>query len=272
MVAAADGAKFPSAGSFNATVWPAGTQATTTNAEIVRVTAISTDTFTITRAQESTSARTIIVGDQIAATITKKTITDLEYQSPNVYLTTQDETLPANAQLLFDDYLELAASFVYELASGGVLVIGEGGTPVYATGQEIGYAQITSSANITDTSESTATPLISSGPLWFDGTPVIAEFFAQQVATDTAGTGDVVNVTLFEGLTEIGRLGTIKTIATAARSLNQMLCRYRFTPTTGYHAYAICAFATSTTGTPVITAGAGGTAAPVPAYLRFTKV
>src|SRR4051812_35684666 len=74
VVQSGDGAKFPSV-SFNATVCPAGAQPTTANAEIVRVTAISTDTFTITRAQESTSARTIVVGDQIAATITKKTLT-----------------------------------------------------------------------------------------------------------------------------------------------------------------------------------------------------
>lgn len=77
VVTAADGAKFPAA-SFNATVWPAGAQPSSTNAEIVRVTAISTDTFTITRTQESTSARTIVVGDQIAANLTVKTVTDLE--------------------------------------------------------------------------------------------------------------------------------------------------------------------------------------------------
>lgn len=77
VVFAGDGAKFPAA-SFNATVWPANTQPTTANAEIVRVTVIATDTFTITRAQESTAARTILVGDQIAATVTAKSLTDIE--------------------------------------------------------------------------------------------------------------------------------------------------------------------------------------------------
>lgn len=77
VVQSADGAKFPTV-PFNATIWPAGTQPITTNAEIVRVTAISTDTFTITRTQEGTSARTVVVGDQIAATITSKTVTDIE--------------------------------------------------------------------------------------------------------------------------------------------------------------------------------------------------
>lgn len=77
VVHAGDGALFPAA-PFNATVWPAGVQPLTTNAEIVRVTAVSTDTLTIVRAQESTSARTIVAGDQIAVTITKKVITDIE--------------------------------------------------------------------------------------------------------------------------------------------------------------------------------------------------
>lgn len=64
---------------FNMTVWPTGAGApTTSNAEIVRVTAISTDTLTITRAQEGTSARTIVIGDQIAVTQTVRTFTDIE--------------------------------------------------------------------------------------------------------------------------------------------------------------------------------------------------
>lgn len=76
-VAAGDGAKFPAV-PFNAVIWPTGVQPTTANAEIVRVTAKATDTFTITRAQESSSARTVIVNDQIALNITRKTLTDIE--------------------------------------------------------------------------------------------------------------------------------------------------------------------------------------------------
>jgi microcystin-dependent protein len=77
VVQAATGSVFPTA-PFNATIWPAGAQPLNSNAEIVRVTAVSTDTLTIVRAQESTSARTIVVGDQIAAGITVKTLTDVE--------------------------------------------------------------------------------------------------------------------------------------------------------------------------------------------------
>lgn len=82
VVTAAAGALFPAV-PFNATICPANTQPTASNAEIVRVTAISTDTLTIVRAQESSSARTVIVGDQIIAGITAKTVTDIESQLPN---------------------------------------------------------------------------------------------------------------------------------------------------------------------------------------------
>jgi microcystin-dependent protein len=91
------GVNFPTA-PFNATVWPTGAQPTTSNAEIVRVTAVSTDTVTIVRAQESSSARSIIVGDQFAAGITVKALTDIEpYINPtgtiNAYA---GRTAPAN--------------------------------------------------------------------------------------------------------------------------------------------------------------------------------
>jgi len=77
VVTGSDGSLFPTA-PFNATVWPAGEQPTTDNAEIVRVTAVSTDTFTITRKQEGTSARSIIVGDQIVAAVTAQTLLEAE--------------------------------------------------------------------------------------------------------------------------------------------------------------------------------------------------
>lgn len=77
VVGSGHGARFPAA-PFNATVWPTGANPDPSNAEIVRVTARSTDTLTITRAQEGTTARTVVIGDNIAATVTAKTLTDIE--------------------------------------------------------------------------------------------------------------------------------------------------------------------------------------------------
>jgi len=81
VVTAGEAARFP-APPFNATVWPASAIPTPVNAEVVRVTAITTNTLTIVRAQEGSVARAITVGDLIAATVTAKTITDLEAQAP----------------------------------------------------------------------------------------------------------------------------------------------------------------------------------------------
>lgn len=82
VVASGKGSIFPAAdgagaNEFNATVWPSGETPNSTNAEIVRVTEVATDTLTITRAQESTSAISIGVGYNIAATITAKVIDDI---------------------------------------------------------------------------------------------------------------------------------------------------------------------------------------------------
>jgi hypothetical protein len=68
-VAAGFGARFPAV-PFNAVIAPANARPSLENAEIVRVTAVAGDVFTITRAQESTSARTVIAGDYISALIT----------------------------------------------------------------------------------------------------------------------------------------------------------------------------------------------------------
>lgn len=76
-VVAGEGALFPAV-PFNCTVMPANTMPTQANAEIVRVTNITGDVFTITRAQEGTTAKPIAIGYFIANSITVKDITDIE--------------------------------------------------------------------------------------------------------------------------------------------------------------------------------------------------
>lgn len=76
-VAPGDGTKFPAA-PFNAVIWPTAVQPTTANAEVVRVTAKAVDTFTITRTQESSNSRSVILNDQIMVGPTAKTLTDIE--------------------------------------------------------------------------------------------------------------------------------------------------------------------------------------------------
>lgn len=83
-VATGFGALFPQAadGEFNATVWPPNAQGTfdpptVVDAEIVRCSVVG-DVFTITRAQEGTTAKLIGVGWMIVNSITVKDLTDIE--------------------------------------------------------------------------------------------------------------------------------------------------------------------------------------------------
>lgn len=129
VVTAADGAKFPTA-PFNATIWPVGVQPTTTNAEIVRVTAVSTDTLTITRTQESTSARTVIVGDQIQAGLTGKVMTDAETVLSGIV----GGVLAASTNYAAIDSLEISATDTLEIPATSVLEI-----LVYAPSSNLPY-------------------------------------------------------------------------------------------------------------------------------------
>lgn len=244
VVASGDGAKFP-ATPFNATVWPAGVQPTTANAEIVRVTNISTDTLTLTRTQESSSARSIVVGDQIAATITTKTLTDVETAIPSG--TQLVPSSPSDAS----QFLDGAATPAW----------------AYPPGHEFGYDQITGNVSVTATTESAGTTVITCAAHTFDGAAVMAEFFAPWVST---GHGASVIVSLFEGSTEIGKICEFDDPSTTFSNGSPMTGRLKFTPSAASHTYKVTAINNGATGT--INAGAGGTATFVPAFVRFTKV
>lgn len=75
VIQSGDQSNFPDSdteGAYNILVWPTGQQPTSANAELVRVTSDTTNTFTISRQQESTSARSIVAGDQVSLVISKK--------------------------------------------------------------------------------------------------------------------------------------------------------------------------------------------------------
>ena len=141
---------------------------------------------------------------------------------------------------------------------------------VLPPGFEIGYAQRTTAFTVTDTSEATATAAISVTAT-FDGAPVIAQVYAPYFQSPSP-LGATVTATLFEGSTELARLLIIGSVVNGVNFISQLSAFYRFTPSAASHTYKLCAFCSSTTGGPQIGAGAGGTGAYAPAFLRFVKV
>lgn len=78
VVTGGTGSKFPAV-PFNCTVYPNSVPAPlTTNAEIIRVTNVTGDVFTIVRAQEGTTAKPIVAGYVIENSISVKVFTDIE--------------------------------------------------------------------------------------------------------------------------------------------------------------------------------------------------
>jgi hypothetical protein len=79
-VTTGEGAKFPT-DSFNVVVFPPGEEPSTTNSTIVRVTSRSGDVFTLQgspREQEGSAVRTIVAGDRVMYSVTKKVWDDIE--------------------------------------------------------------------------------------------------------------------------------------------------------------------------------------------------
>ena len=136
-VNASEGGRFPAV-PFNATVWPAAQPPTPVNAEVVRVTAIAGDTLTITRAQEGTTARSIVAGDLIAATITAKTLTDVESGTNFPTIQTPSLVFTANA-VIRRNTADGADSGFLQLAGGGAGAAGRGSF-VSVVGNEAGGA------------------------------------------------------------------------------------------------------------------------------------
>ena len=125
-----DGTLFPSV-TFHATLIAASDSSTF---EIVSVTNIATDTFTIVRAQQSTSGTAFSAGDFIRVLVTAKTITDLNTAVNNIedgttyiagtFQVGNDGTVTANTA---------ADDIVIELASGTA-----GGLSIMNAGTNIG--------------------------------------------------------------------------------------------------------------------------------------
>lgn len=121
VVTGGQGALFPTV-PFQATIWPANLKPLTTNAEIVTVTGVSTDTLTIVRAQEGATARSVIIGDQIAATIT-----NLNMPTSGILLdgsgTDNDYVLRGSQNLMALDHFEVGVGNTLETPSTSTMEV-----------------------------------------------------------------------------------------------------------------------------------------------------
>lgn len=166
----------------NAVVCPPGVQPTLTNSEVIRITNISTDTFTITRAQEGSSAISIGVGYQIFNAVTPKVLTDIETIVTTGNANTVNN-IAASVTATPNELLPLDVNATYPQ------------TVLQTT--TLGYAQITSSITTTSTSLVQATGLSITCTIPTGGRRVKITFYSQQI-TNNSGS-NIIPIVLFNG-------------------------------------------------------------------------
>lgn len=212
------------------------------------------------------------VGDGSGAWVYKK-ITNAEIDAAAAIAYAQ---LVLTGSVVNADIAVAAAIALSKIADPGTgKVLGSDGaghaTSVNPPGYEFGYDQIVSPVVTASTTEASGTTVISCAAHTFDGSPVIALFFAPYIDSGTSS-GNTMRVCLFESTTEIGRLCEVNNTS----AFNQRapgVGAIRFTPTAGVHTYTVtCYSGTANSGTPGVGAGSGGTGAYVPAFIRFIKV
>lgn len=137
--------------------------------------------------------------------------------------------------------------------------VGGGGS-----GSELDYVQTTSSLTVTATTDATAQAFATGNSVAYDGsTAVLIECYVPFASATVA-----IVFNLYDGSTDLGRLGQLNSPTTAGTNLPMLLAR-RLTPSNASHTYSVRAWKTS--GTASANCGAGGTATTLPGFIRITK-
>ena len=133
-------------------------------------------------------------------------------------------------------------------------------------GLELSYVEYTSGVTISATTEAGATTIVTAATLDLDGQAIVVEFFCPRL--DVADTADDVLITLWDGSTDLGRLGWH--IATGADLSFPVHLVRKITPTVGSHAYSIRGWKVGA-GAAVANAGAGTSGSLLPGFVRVTR-
>lgn len=139
-----------------------------------------------------------------------------------------------------------------------------------ALARDLAYTQITAPASITATTEATANTVVTASAVTFDGATVVQiEFYAPYFQPDAAAGNRVIIAVLYDGAASIGLLANATFVPTGTQAVPVFASR-RLTPSSAAHTYSIRAYVSA--GTGAVGAGAGGSGAYMPAFIRITRV
>jgi len=138
-------------------------------------------------------------------------------------------------------------------------------------GKELDYVQITSPVSPTHTSEATADTVVTGSSVAYDGsTVVMIEFWTDWASPDASGAHDL-RFWLYDNGSSIGFMGYVQSMTDGGQAQYRPVhLMRRITPSNASHTYSIRASVDGGTGS--IHAGAGGSGAEPPAFIRITRV
>lgn len=154
-------------------------------------------------------------------------------------------------------------------AGQGVALTATGWVPVAARhpGQELYYEEKASATSIGATSEATATTVVAGSSLFYDGKPVLIEFFAPVYNKGTTS----ITVVLYDdpGTGTAASIGKLVDAATGTNFPLGVLAR-RLSPTQGFHTYSVRAYVDAGLG-GAVNGSSGGSGNRMPAFLRISR-
>ena len=137
-------------------------------------------------------------------------------------------------------------------------------------GSELDYVQFTSPVAPTATSEATADVVVTGSSVAYDGSTIVVVEFFSPWARPQASAGADLSFWLYDGSSSIGRMGLTRCNVNGTNWWNPIHLSRRITPSNASHTYSIRA--SVSTGTASIQAGAGGSGAEMPGFIRISEV
>lgn len=133
-------------------------------------------------------------------------------------------------------------------------------------GLELAYTEFTSDVTIAATVEGSATTIVTAAALDLDGQAIDVEFYCPRL--DVPDAADDVLLTLWDGSTDIGRLGWL--IMTGGDWSGPVRLARKITPSKGLHTYSIRGWHVGATNATA-KAGSGGTGSLLPGFIRVSR-
>lgn len=136
----------------------------------------------------------------------------------------------------------------------------------FPPGHSLSRVEYTGNVSLTNTAEASADTIVTAGAISFDGSTVVdIEFFCPGASVQATAAASAI-FWLYDGSSSIGKIAQVRNVA-ASSIIVPVLAVRRLTPSNASHTYSIRG--TTSSGTSIANAGAGGAGNFTPGHIRI---